>query len=189
MHYKTVPLSLMLLLFTYSSYGQSSVKTVETPKAGMTINPQQSILKNTEGSENHQMLLAVMRASDLEEVLGQDGPFTVFAPSDTAFEKLSKAKIDALLLPENKKELQSLMRYHIIAGNFSASKILKAMCRGAGKATFTTVQGDELTATMDGLDIVLTDNQGNTARITTADYNQCNGVIHEIDSVIRPGKI
>ncbi|WP_461444160.1 fasciclin domain-containing protein [Maribacter sp.] len=189
MHYKAVPLSLMLLLFTYLSFAQSPIQSSESMPSLMRMDPEKSILKNTESSKNHQMLLAVMRASDLEEILGQSGPFTVFAPSDTAFEKLSKAKIDALLLPENKKELQSLMRYHIIAGNFSASKILKAMCRGAGKASFTTVQGDEITASMQGLDIILTDNLGNTARITTADYNQCNGVIHEIDSVIRPSKI
>jgi uncharacterized surface protein with fasciclin (FAS1) repeats len=182
-------MSLFLLLFTFLSSAQTHTETISkiAPDSGM--DPEKSILKNTESSENHKTLIAAMRAADLEEVLGYDGPFTVFAPSDTAFEKLSAEKITQLLLPENKKELQALMTYHIVAGNFSASKILKAMCRGAGKATFTTVQGDEITATMQGVEIVLTDNFGNNARITTADSNQCNGVIHEIDSVIRPGKI
>ena len=73
--------------------------------------------------------------------------------------------------------------------NFSASKILKALCRGNGVATFTTLQGTKITATMDGVDIVLTDGFGNSAKITKADSKQCNGVIHVIDSVITPGKI
>ncbi len=186
---KAVPVALSLLLFTFLSHSQTSTAISIDISLNTGMDPEKSILKNTESSENHKTLLAVMRAADLEEVLGFDGPFTVFAPSDSAFEKLSKEKIEALLLPENKKELQALLTYHIIAGNFSASKILKAMCRGAGKATFTTIQGDEITATMQGVDIILTDNFGNTARITTADSNQCNGVIHEIDSVIRPNKI
>ncbi|VAW12488.1 hypothetical protein MNBD_BACTEROID03-1481 [hydrothermal vent metagenome] len=148
-----------------------------------------SIVKNTENSENHKTLLAVMRASDLEEVLGYDGPFTLFAPTDKAFDKLSDATMDELLDPRNKKKLYALMTYHIVAGNFSASKILKAMCRGNGKAVFTTVNGNELTATMNGVDIIITDSFGNTAKIISADANQCNGVIHEIDSVIRPSRL
>lgn len=183
---KAVPTSLILLLFTFITQAQSSSKTIHEVSG---MDSEKSILSNTESSENHKTLLAAMRAADLEEVLGYDGPFTVFAPSDRAFEKLSVEEVNALLRPENKKELHALMTYHIIAGNFSASKILKAMCRGMGKATFTTVQGDQLTATMEGVDIVLTDNLGNTAKITTADSNQCNGVIHEIDSVIRPSNM
>lgn len=182
-------MSLFLLLFTFLLQSQTSPKISNDISLDTGMDPAKSILKNTEGSENHKTLLAAMRAADLEEVLGYDGPFTVFAPSDSAFEKLSEERMRRLLLPENKKELHALMTYHIVAGNFSASKILKAMCRGAGKASFTTVQGDEITATMQGVDIILTDNFGNTARIITADSNQCNGVIHEIDSVIRPSKI
>ncbi len=127
-----------------------------------------------------------MKAADLEETLGYDGPFTVFAPSDKAFEKFSIGKVTQLLSPENKEDLKALLTYHIIAGKLTASQILKAMCRGNGRAVFTTVQGKEIVATMEGIDIVLTDDFGNSARITTADANQCNGVIHEIDSVIVP---
>ncbi len=153
------------------------------------MDPSQSIVTNTQNSDHHQVLLTAMRAADLEDVLSGKGPFTVFAPSDSAFEKLSHEQMETLLKPENKNDLQALLRYHIIAGNLSASYILKAMCRGKGTASFTTVQGDKLIATMDGIDIVLTDSNGNSARITTADENQCNGVIHEIDSVFLPVKI
>jgi len=135
------------------------------------------------------MLLAAMKAADLDDILGFDGPFTVFAPSDSAFEKLPRDTVAQLLDPTNKKEVQALMTYHIIAGNFSASKILRKMCNGEGIASFTTINGDELTATMQGVDIVLTDKFGNHAKITTADSNHCNGVIHEIDAVVRPSKL
>ncbi|SHI93117.1 fasciclin domain-containing protein [Pseudozobellia thermophila] len=148
-----------------------------------------SIINTTAHSERHKTLLAVMKATDLEELLDQSGPFTVFAPSDSAFEKLSGKSVEDLMDPENKKELKDLLTYHIVAGNLSASKILKAMCRGRGKATFTTVNGDDITATMEGLDIVLTDGYGNQAKIVVADSNQLNGVIHEIDSVILPQKV
>jgi len=153
------------------------------------MNPENSIIKNAEDSGNHTKLLAAVKAADLELLLNENGPFTVFAPSDVAFEKLDVDTKKMLLNPNNKKELHSILTYHIVAGNLSASKILKAMCRGKGKATFTTVQGDLLTATMKGLDIVLSDGEGNTAMITTADANQCNGIIHVIDSVIMPCKM
>jgi len=150
---------------------------------------EKTILNITESLTNHPTLLAAIRAAELEEVLDNSGPFTVFAPSDKAFENFTEKDIEVLLKPENKKRLKSLMTYHMIAGDFSASKILSAMCQGKGKATFTTVQGGEITATMNGLDIILTDDLGNTAKIIIADSTQCYGVIHEIDAVIQPIKL
>ncbi len=179
---KAYPIAVLLLFFTFLMNAQIALPT-------SAANVEKSILTSTEGSERHRTLLAAMRAADLEDILGFDGPFTLFAPSDRAFEKLSKEEVSALLRPENKKELYALMTYHIVAGNFTASNILKAMCQGMGKAVFTTVQGDDIVATMKGVDIILTDNQGNTAMITFADAAQCNGVIHEIDGVIKPSKI
>lgn len=182
---KACLLPFIVLFFALNAIAQST----HTDMSSVSVmDPEKSIIKNTESSENHKVLLAVMKAADLEDILSHAGPFTVFAPSDLAFEKLSPNILSTLFDPSHKKEIQALMRYHIIAGNFSASKILKAMCRGGGQASFTTVQGDKLVATMDGVDIILTDNLGNTAKITLADSNQCNGVIHEIDSVIRPSK-
>lgn len=176
--------SFLPLLFTGSfAVAQQSVK------APLGMNPNSSIAENTEGSANYTFLLTAIRATDMEAILDQEGPFTVFAPSDTAFDKLSPSDMAFLLLPENKKQLRSLLTYHIVAGNLTASRILKALCDGQGRASFTTVQGTKITATMSGLDIILTDGLGNSAKITTADANQCNGVIHEIDRVILPQKI
>ncbi len=145
-----------------------------------------TIVSSTEASANHKILLAVVKAADMYQILDGKGPYTVFAPSDRAFEQVPDAQIRTLFRPENQTQLKSFLTMHIIAGNLSAAKILKALCRGAGKAVFTTLRGEELTATMVGLDIVLTDNRGNKARITTADEAQRNGVIHVIDRVLMP---
>lgn len=172
------PLCLFFLFFSILTVAQTNFS-----------NPDNSILTNTERSANHQTLLAAMRATELDHLLDFDGPYTVFAPSDQAFSELTVTEITELLRPENKKKLHELVSYHIVAGKLSASKILLAMCRGNGRATFTTVQGEEITATMKGIDIILTDCLGNQAKIVLADADQCNGVIHEIDSVILPRKI
>lgn len=150
---------------------------------------EKSIAESAASSENFKTLLAAFHAADLQDLLDRDGPFTVFAPSDLAFSKLTEEKIAQLLLPENKRELFSLLTYHIVAGNFTASKILQALSQGNGKTSFTTIQGTEIMASMNGINIILTDTFGNSATITTADSNQCNGVIHEIDRVILPNKI
>lgn len=133
--------------------------------------------------------MAAVKATNMESILDQSGPFTIFAPSDKAFEKFSNAKIEELINSKDKTALKSLLTYHIVAGKLSASKILRAMCKGSGKASFTTIQGKKLVAHMEGYDIVLTDHLGNTARITVADVHQKNGVIHEIDSVILPSQM
>lgn len=145
-----------------------------------------TIMEQTSSLANHSSLLRVLKASKLDEILGYKGEFTVFAPTNFAFEKLSNNTIDQLLNPKNQKVLKSILAYHIIAGKFSASSILRAMCRGNGIAEFTTIQGEKIKASMRGIDIVLTDTVGNEAIILTADSNQSNGIIHEIDTVFLP---
>ena len=179
--------ALFALFLTLFTSAQDNVLSVESKFLSMDI--EKSIISNTENSKNHTTLLAAMKAADLDKILSYDGPFTVFAPSDMAFETLFSNTSSNPLDPQNKEELKAILRYHIIAGEFTASKILQAMCSGKGKATFTTVQGEDLTATMQGIDIILTDQFGNSAKIIAADANQCNGVIHEIDIVILPKRI
>lgn len=145
-----------------------------------------SFASNTNGLDHLKTIFAAVEATQLDDILANSGPFTIFAPSDAAFERFSNEKMTQLINSKDKSELKSLVAYHIVAGHLTASRILRAMCRGNGKASFTTIQGKKLLAHMDGYDIVLTDPMGNTARITTADGNLKNGVIHEIDSVILP---
>jgi uncharacterized surface protein with fasciclin (FAS1) repeats len=144
------------------------------------------LVQNGTNLDNHKILNAAVKATELDALLDNAGPFTIFAPSDAAFERFSSEKISELLNSKDKSALKSLLTYHIVAGQLTASRILSAMCRGNGKASFTTVQGKKLLAHLDGYDIVLTDPMGNTARITTADLNSKIGVVHEIDSVILP---
>lgn len=147
------------------------------------------IAQNTNESDDHKILFAAVKATNLDDILEKSGPFTIFAPSDAAFQRFSSEKMEELINAKDKSELKSLLTYHIVAGQLTASRILRAMCQGNGKASFTTVQGKKLLAHLDGYDIVLTDPMGNTARITTADLNLKNGVVHEIDSVILPSQM
>ncbi|MBU2996071.1 fasciclin domain-containing protein [Cellulophaga baltica] len=178
MKFFLVPLAFITLLFSTTNAQAQSTK----------MDPQKSIISNAEASGNHDLLLAAVKLSDLETTLDNEGPYTVFAPSDVNFDQSTKKRVTELIRLKNKKELQTVIGYHIVPGNITASKILKALCRGKGVATFTTITGDKLTATMNGLDIVLTDKNGNQSTITKADANQCNGVIHEIDNVHSPIK-
>ena len=131
-------------------------------------------------------VLKVLEVSELRDVLQNSGQFTVFAPSDSAFEQLGQEEVRALLNPENKQALRSLMAYHIVAGKLTASKILQALSRGKGYASLTTIQGEELRVRLIGSDIVLTDCSGNEARITAADTTSHNLVFHRIDRVVAP---
>ncbi|WBU88847.1 fasciclin domain-containing protein [Cellulophaga omnivescoria] len=180
---------LIHLVIALLSAGYLSAQNTSTTTNNQGMNPNFSIVENTQQSQTHKTLLAAMQGTDLEDLLRNDGPFTVFAPSDKAFSKMSAEKITELLKSENKKDLTSLLTYHIIAGKISASKILKAMCQGNGVATYTTIQGKKIVATMKGTDIILTDALGQSAKITAADAEQCNGVMHLIDSVILPKQI
>ena len=150
---------------------------------------QQSITESTKDSDNYKVLMEAVKAANLEEALDSSGPFTVFAPTDGAFFRLANAELDKLGGLTDEDVLGSLVKYHVVAGHLTASKILRAMCRGEGKATFTTIHGEKITASMRGIDIILTDSNGNSATITTADSTYRNGVVHEIDSVIIPSRL
>lgn len=181
---RTSPVSLCMLLFSLALTAQEPTAPIDfSTVSSYVMDPEKSILTNAETSDRHSTLITALRAADLDEVLGYNGQFTVFAPSDLAFDKLSVITTKRLMDPKNKKELKAILSCHIVAGKLSASTILKSMCRGGGKASFTTILGQKITATMNGIDIILTDKRGNKAKIVLADANQSNGVIHEVDSV------
>ena len=136
-------------------------------------------------------LSAFSRALDLTplgELLRDSGPFTVFAPSDAAFDKMGTITGQQLADSGRMKKLRDILAYHIVAGELTASRILKALCRGEGMATFTTILGEPLLATMEGTDIILTDCQGNRARIVRADTSRESLLYHEIDTVVLPSQ-
>ena len=135
-------------------------------------------------SKDHTTLVAAIQAADLVETLKGEGPFTVFAPTNAAFDNLPAGTVESLLKPENKKTLQQVLTYHVIAGNFESGDVVKAIQSSNGKATFTTVQGSTITGTIENGNVILTDAKGNRATVTAVDLKGSNGVIHVIDSVV-----
>lgn len=144
------------------------------------------IIDNAVNSKDHTTLVAAVKAAGLVDTLKGAGPFTVFAPVNAAFEKLPAGTVDGLLKPESKAALTKVLTYHVVPGKQDAAAIAKAIEDGKGKATFKTVAGGTLTASMEGSSVVLTDEKGGKSKVTTADVMQSNGVIHVIDSVLMP---
>lgn len=153
---------------------------------GAPMYPSKNIVENAVNSKDHTTLVAAVKAAGLVETLQGKGPFTVFAPTNAAFDKLPNGTVETLLKPENKKMLQTILTYHVVAGKMNAADIAKAIKAGGGKAKLKTVSGDILTAWMKGKDLYLTDENGNSAMVTIADVNQSNGVIHVINGVLTP---
>lgn len=138
------------------------------------------------GSKDHTTLVAAVKAADLVATLQGKGPFTVFAPTNDAFNKLPAGTVENLLKPENKASLASILTYHVVAGKLDASAVLAAIEKGNGKAVLTTVNGGKLTASLNGKNVILSDAKGGTSRVTATDLNASNGVVHVIDTVIMP---
>jgi uncharacterized surface protein with fasciclin (FAS1) repeats len=146
-----------------------------------------NIVENAMNSAEHTTLVAAVKAADLVGTLQGKGPFTVFAPTNAAFDKLPSGTVETLVRPENKQMLTGILTYHVVAGKYDSKKLMKLIKNGGGTATLKTVAGGTLTARMSGMNgISLTDEKGGTAMVTTADVYQSNGVIHVIDTVLMP---
>jgi uncharacterized surface protein with fasciclin (FAS1) repeats len=146
-----------------------------------------TIVETTIASPQHQTLLAAVKAADLVDALSGPGPFTVFAPNDTAFAKLPDGTVATLLKAENKAQLQSVLTYHVVAGRVSAKQLVKMIKANGGTAKLTTLQGGMLSATLAGSNVIITDGAGGKATVVAADLKTSNGVIHVTDSVSLPG--
>jgi len=138
------------------------------------------------GSKDHTTLVAAVKAADLVATLKGKGPFTVFAPTNAAFDKLPAGTVENLLKPENKEQLAKILTYHVVSGNLDVAAVVAAIKAGKGKAVLTTVSGGKLTGTLDGTKVKLTDESGNSAYVVVADLKGSNGVVHVIDGVVLP---
>jgi uncharacterized surface protein with fasciclin (FAS1) repeats len=155
---------------------------------GQAMYPTKDIIDNAVNSADHKTLVAAVKAAGLVATLKGPGPFTVFAPTDAAFNALPAGTVPTLLKPENKGKLTGVLTYHVVAGRLTFDALKAQIHAGGGKAVLKTVNGAALTASMNGLhNIVLTDAAGRTAHISTYDVIQSNGVIHVIDTVLLPG--
>jgi len=153
---------------------------------GAAMYPTKDIVDNAVNSKDHTTLVAAVKAAGLVETLKSAGPFTVFAPTNEAFEKLPAGTVETLVKPENKATLTGILTYHVVAGKMDSKAIAKAIKAGGGKAELTTVQGGKLWAWMDGKKLVLKDEKGGMSTVTIADVYQKNGVIHVVDTVLMP---
>jgi len=144
------------------------------------------IIDNAVNSADHTTLVAAVKAADLVATLKSKGPFTVFAPTNAAFDKLPAGTVESLVKPENKATLTKILNYHVLAGKFDSQAIAKRIKAGGGTASFKTVSGDTLTARMDGKSLVLRDEKGGTSTVSIANVYQSNGVIHVVDTVLLP---
>ena len=147
---------------------------------------QKDIVDIAAGSDDHTTLVAAVKAADLVTTLKSAGPFTVFAPTNDAFDKLPEGTVANLLKPENKSQLAKILTYHVVSGNLDATAVLDAIKKGDGKVILTTVSGGKLTASLNMGKVKLTDESGNSAFVTVTDLKGSNGVIHVIDTVVLP---
>jgi len=165
---------------------EMALNTTDSSPIAVQTQDNDNIVGVAVGNENFTTLVAAVKAADLVETLSGKGPFTVFAPTNDAFNKLPEGTVETLLKPENKKMLTAVLTYHVVAGKFNASAVVEAIKANNGKFTVATVQGGSLTASLEDGDVVLMDEKGNTSKVIMADVAASNGVIHAIDAVVMP---
>ena len=154
---------------------------------GAAMYPTKNIVENAINSKDHTTLVAAVKAAGLVETLESAGPFTVFAPTNEAFNKLPAGTVETLVKPENKATLTKILTYHVVAGRMTSADLKKAIKAGKGKATLKTVSGGTLTAMMKGSKTIeLKDEKGGISTVTIADVIQSNGVIHVVNTVLMP---
>ncbi|MBC5782870.1 fasciclin domain-containing protein [Ramlibacter sp. USB13] len=166
-----------------ASMGAMGTKMV----GGATMYPTKDIVANAVNSKDHTTLVAAVKAAGLVDTLQGAGPFTVFAPTNTAFSMLPAGTVDTLLKPENRAMLTQVLTYHVVPGRIDAKALAEQIRAGGGQAMLKTASGGTLTAMMRGRDIVIHDAKGGTSVVTTGDVYQSNGVIHVVDHVLIPG--
>lgn len=179
--------ALMFLGFSDAQAQTKADKAETVQVGGEAMFPMKNIVENAVNSKDHTTLVAAVQAAGLVETLQGKGPFTVFAPVNNAFAALPDGTVETLLKPENKGLLTTILTYHVVAGKLDFDAIAAEIKKGKGKATIKTVSGGTLTAMMNGSrNIVVADESGNTANISTYNVYQSNGVIHVIDRVLLP---
>lgn len=171
-----------------ATLGMGSVHADHGPTnvGGASMLPERNIIENAVNSGDHETLVAAVQAAELVEVLQGEGPFTVFAPVDGAFERLPEGTVETLLQPENLSQLQTVLTYHVVPGNLTREDLWETVMERDGAASLKTVQGELLTVMRNGNNLVVMDANGASANLTVVDVAQANGVIHVIDRVLMP---
>lgn len=176
----------MILMSAVVFAGLTAQAQKDPDVGGAAMYPAKNIVQNAVNSKDHTTLVAAVKAAGLVDTLESAGPFTVFAPTNEAFDKLPAGTVANLLKPENKALLTKILTYHVVAGRLTTKDIKQQIEAGGGKAMLKTVSGGMLTATMQDGKIMLTDEKGGTAMITIANVIQSNGVIQVVNHVLLP---
>ena len=179
---KNMGLLMIAALLINTSFAQEM--TVEV--GGSPMYPSRNIVENAVNSKDHTTLVAAVKAAGLVETLEGAGPFTVFAPTNEAFNKLPAGTVETLVKPENKARLTTILTYHVVSGRLDSKALADMITAGNGTAQLTTVQGGKLWVMMKGKHFILKDENGGMAKITIKDVYQSNGVILVIDTVLMP---
>lgn len=179
---KKLTFACLVIALIVSNIAAAQEKT--TMVGGAAMYPSKNIIENAVNSKDHTTLVAAVKAADLVATLQGAGPFTVFAPTNKAFDKLPAGTVETLLKPENKAQLQGVLTYHVVAGRLDSQAIADKIKAGGGKAELTTVQGGKLWLWMKGKNLIIKDEKGGMATVTIKDVYQSNGVIHVIDHVL-----
>jgi len=153
---------------------------------GAPMYPSKNIVENAVNSKDHTTLVAAVKAAGLVPTLASEGPFTVFAPVNDAFAALPEGTVETLLKPENKSTLTKVLTYHVVPGKLSGAQLMKKVKAMGGKHNLKTASGDTLTAMVKGGNLFIFDEKGGAAKVTIADVNQSNGVIHVVNKVLLP---
>ncbi len=153
---------------------------------GAAMLPSRTIVENASNASNLTTLVQAVQAAGLVETLSGPGPFTVFAPTNTAFGRLPQAALTQLMQPASRAQLSQILTYHVVAGNMDSAALMRQIEAGGGSATLTTVEGSTLRAAVENGAISLTDEQGTTSFVTQGNVRQSNGIVHVINGVLIP---
>lgn len=187
-----------MMLLTAATFALTTVAALAQNNpmvGGAAMYRNKDIVDNAVNSADHTTLVAAVKAAGLVQTLKGSGPFTVFAPTNAAFDKLPAGTVDTLLKPENKETLTKVLTYHVVAGKYDGKKLMSLIKKGGGTATLKTVSGGTLTFTNGDMmmgnkmskSIVVRDEKGGTSSVTISNVYQSNGVIHVVDTVLMPG--
>lgn len=189
---KTISALMVVGALTTSCGEKKAAETTETVDStavavdSTVVTETPNIVGVAAGNADFSTLVTAVKAAGLAETLSGEGPFTVFAPNNAAFDKLPAGTVDTLLKPESLDKLKAVLTYHVVAGKFDAAAVTEAITKGSGKYTVTTVQGGTIVLSLKDGKVILTDANGATSTVVLADVAASNGVIHAIDSVVMP---
>jgi uncharacterized surface protein with fasciclin (FAS1) repeats len=186
MNIKLLSASAVIALSITGSIAGAAFAVEDPMVGGAAMFATKNIIQNAVNSKDHTTLVAAVKAGGLVDTLEGKGHFTVFAPTNAAFAALPAGTVDTLLKPENKATLDKVLTYHVVSGRLDSKALNDQIKSGGGKAILKTVQGDTLTVTGSGKNLMLTDDKGGMAHITIADVYQSNGVIQVVDHVLMP---